>query len=387
MGKKVKKTYDEILMSEEFWTLMTGNDEKSNLYWKQLIEDDRAFRKEFEKATTLHEILTNHKKVKYPDDTKNECVDRLINLINAGDRELNTKRSGHSIYNILKIAATVIILTGLYWILTTRLDVFNNIGRNIYHEIIVPSGEKSQVHLSDGTRIWLNSESKLRYQANYKKTERRVFLEGEAYFDVSEQKGSHFTVFTQQIKVEALGTIFNIKSYPDDPTIETTLVEGIIKIGHSGKKNKFSQITLQPNEKFIYNKATEAPASPVTEKKEEKHVKPGIQQIEPLPKITVSKVNTENITCWKDYLLVFDNETLEEIAVKMSRWYKLKVNILDDELKKQRYTGKFVNNETIYQVLEAINLTTPIEHTVVDDQVNIYRKDSKKVNKKYRGKL
>jgi len=71
----------------------------------------------------------------------------------------------------------------------------------------------------------------------------------------------------------------------------------------------------------------------------------------------------------------------------MSRWYKIKVNILDAELKKQRYTGKFVNNETIYQVLEAINLTTPIEYTLIDNQINISGKDSQIQNKKYRSNL
>ncbi len=387
MVEKRKITFDKILLSEKFSSFMKNKDEKSSLYWKKFAEENRESKKEFEKAVSLYEMLTAHKKVKYPDDVKQKSVKSLINVITADEHGSYGKKRKDYMINILMLAASVVIVVGLSVFFANIFNLAGGSDKHMYHEVIVPSGEKSQVHLSDGTRIWLNSESKLRYLASYKKTERHVFLEGEAYFDVSKQKGSHFTVFTQQIKVEALGTIFNIKSYPGEQTIETTLVEGIIKVESNVEKNKFSQIILKPNERFVYSKTTRIDVGPVTENKEGKDVKSGLQSIEPLQQITVSKVNTENITCWKDYLLVFDNETLEEMAVKMSRWYKLKVDILDADLKKQRYTGKFVNNETIYQVLEAINLTTPIEYTVVDDQVNIYIKDNQKQNKRYRTKL
>jgi ferric-dicitrate binding protein FerR (iron transport regulator) len=366
---------------------MINKDEKSSLYWKKFTEENKESKKEFEKAVSLYKILTAHKKVKWPEDMKQKSVKSLINIITADEKGSYGKKRKDYMINILMLVASIVIVVGLSVIFANIFNLTGGSGKNMYHEIIVPAGEKSQVHLSDGTKIWLNSESRLRYRSDYRKSERSVFLEGEGYFNVVKQKGSPFIVYTQNIRVDALGTIFDIKSYPDDPTIETTLVEGIIKIEDNGKKNKFSQIILQPNEKFVYNKANKTAVSPVAETKEKKDVKSRIQYIEPVPQITVNKVNTENITCWKDYLLVFDNETLEEMAVKMSRWYKLKVNILDDELKKQRYTGKFVNNETIYQVLKAINLTTPIEYTLTDNQIYISRKDSQKQNRKNRSNL
>jgi transmembrane sensor len=384
MAEKRKMTYDKILMSEEFVTFMKEKDEKSTLYWKEFLSDNKEVRNEFEKAVTLYQILTAHKKVKLPDEMKQKSAGNLLNIIMADEKGSYNKKRKDFMINVLMLAASVVILIGLYVVLANILNLSAGPGKDVYHEIIVPSGEKSQVILSEGTKIWLNSESKLRYQVRQKKTERIVFLEGEGYFDVTKQKKSVFIVYTQNIKVEALGTIFNIKSYPDDPTIETTLVEGIIKVEHNGKKDKFSQVILKPNERFVYSKKVIKGVKPVAETKEKKDVKSRIQTLKPLQQITVNKVNTENITCWKDYLLVFDNETLEEMAVKMSRWYKIKVNILDDELKKHRYTGKFVNNETIYQVLEAINLTTPIEYTLTDNQINISRKDSQKQNKKHR---
>jgi transmembrane sensor len=387
MAEKRKMTYDKILMSEEFVSFMKEKDEKSSLYWKKLLTDNKEIKTEFEKAVTLYQILTAHKKAKLPDEMKQKSAKSLLNIIMADEMGSYNKKRKDYMINILMLVASVVIFIGLSVVLANILNLPAGFGKDEYHQIIVPSGEKSQVHLSDGTKIWLNSESKLRYPVKHKKTERIVFLEGEGYFDVTKQKRSVFIVYTQNIKVEALGTIFNIKSYPNDPTIETTLVKGIIKVEHNGEKNKFSQIILKPNERFVYSKAARTRVLPVTEKEEKKDVKQRIQSIKPIQQITVNKVNTENITCWKDYLLVFDNETLEEMAVKMSRWYKLKVNILDNELKKQRYTGKFVNNETIYQVLEAINLTTPIEYTLTGNQINIFRKDSQRQNKKYRSNL
>ncbi len=380
-------TYDKILMSEEFVSFMKEKDEKSSLYWKKYLEDNREIKTEFEKAVSLYQILTAHKKVKSTDNVKQKSVKSLLSIITADEKGSYNKKRKDYMINVLMLAASVVIFVGLSVVMSKILNLTVGSGKDMYHEIIVPSGEKSQLVLSDGTKIWLNSESKLRYPARHRKNERIVFLEGEGYFDVKRQKRSAFIVYTQNIKVEALGTIFNIKSYPDDPTIETTLVEGIIKVEHSGKKDKFSQVILKPNERFVYSKAVKTGVPPAAEKEEEKEVKSRIQAIKPLKQITVNKVNTENITSWKDYLLVFDNETLEEMAVKMSRWYKIKVNILDPELKKHRYTGKFVNNETIYQVLEAINLTTPIEYTLKDNQINITRKDSQRQSKKYRRNL
>jgi transmembrane sensor len=368
MDENKKMTYVDILMDDRFVAFMKEEDEKKLPYWAKAAEEDPDTKKEYDKAVSVYKILTGHKKVKYTDSIKDKAVNRLISLIDASDSEKAGKSSKYSLGYISTIAAAAAVLIGLGWFMGKSTGIFNHGNKNVYHEIIVPSGEKSQVLLSDGTKIWLNSESKLRYPGRYSNSKRAVFLEGEGYFEVSKQNGSNFTVYTQEIKVEALGTKFNIKSYPEDKTIETTLVEGSVKVEHSGSKNKFPNVILKPNERFVYRKF--ASNDEVHETEDNRKSSPAKFTVRPR-QISVTKVNTENITCWKDYLLVFDNETLEEIAVKMSRWYKVKVNILDDDLKTHRFTGKFINNETIFNVLEAIDLTTPIEYTMVDNEVNI----------------
>jgi ferric-dicitrate binding protein FerR (iron transport regulator) len=88
----------------------------------------------------------------------------------------------------------------------------------------------------------------------------------------------------------------------------------------------------------------------------------------------ISKIDPEVITCWKDQQLVFTDETFEDMLVKMERWYNIKIQLNDSSLKNERYNGKFVHNETIYQVLEAIKLTTPINYRVINNNIIITRK-------------
>ena len=110
-------------------------------------------------------------------------------------------------------------------------------------------------------------------------------------------------------------------------------------------------------------------------KNEDAARKPVSEPIQRKPSITITKVDTDPVISWKDHLLIFDNETMGEMAKKMTRWYKMPVHIKDSTLINERYTGKFVNNETIYQVLGAIKETTPITYKINDNKVYIYPSD------------
>jgi ferric-dicitrate binding protein FerR (iron transport regulator) len=178
-------------------------------------------------------------------------------------------------------------------------------------------------------------------------------------------------VNTQNFKVRVLGTKFNVKSYPNDPTIETTVVEGMVKVESGESKSNFSPVILKPTERLVYKKDSDSGKKEINSTKETNNEIEKLQSISNR-EIVISHVNTKNITCWKDHLLVFDNETFEEIALKLSRWYKVQINLKDENLKRQRYTGKFVNNESLPQVLEAIRLTTPIKYRIYQNRVEIF---------------
>ena len=366
------KSFDKIMISEEFMTYMNERDEKSTSYWKKFIEEHTELKDDFDKAVILYEALTIHKKRKISDEDKTKASDYLLLRIDNYEKS----KIGKTLIPKRWIGVAAAIALFVCLAIPASHYVIDKFGKNlIYNEITVPSGEKSTVRLSDGTVIWLNSESKLKYPSVFKKDSREVILEGEGYFNVANKKGTSFAVVTQDIKVTALGTIFNIKSYPADNIIETTLVEGKVKLQQRSEKKTFSEIVLKPNEKAIYRKSEKiAEVESGTANKEDEKVRKSESKIKTKNTISIKQVNTSNIISWKDHLLVFDNETLEEIAVKMSRWYKTEVIIYDNELKKHRFTGKFIHNETYLQVLEAINLTTPIVYDIKENQIYIKRK-------------
>lgn len=368
--KNPKITFDKLLMDQDFIDHLKYKN--TGYQGKDMIEKDPELRSELEKASFIFHILSSHKRIKFPDELKKAHVERLIKRIQLDEMSGHNK-SRYVIQNVLKVAASIIVIIGLSILISLKvISPYRIANSSSTIEMVVPSGEKSQIILADGSSVWLNSDSKLVYPISFKGDDRKVILEGEAYFDVKKVRNSRFVVVTQDFKVEVLGTKFNVKSYPDDPTMETTVVEGMVRVEPYEDKLSFSPIILKPSERMVFLKANQQkPQNDNIESRQKQAVvKPVIRQ-----EILISHVNTDNITCWKDHLLVFDNETLEQIALKMSRWYKIQVEIMDDDLKSHRYTGKFIYNESIIQVLEAIDLTTPIKYKIYQNTVEIRRKN------------
>jgi ferric-dicitrate binding protein FerR (iron transport regulator) len=236
-------------------------------------------------------------------------------------------------------------------------------------EIISPRGSKTQVLLPDGSKVWLNSESKIRYFNNYNQSGREVILEGEGYFEVKKNPDKPFVVTASDIRIKALGTIFNIKAYPEENTIETTLVEGRLEVesGASGKVNKL--VTLEPNQKVTFFNKNE-----VVE--EQKNIEEN-QKVENAPPvkavmdkiISKEKVDPSLITSWKNNILYFDNENFQDLAFKLERRFGVTIHFENESLKQLRFTGKF-RDTIIEQVLEALQFASPFDYRFDDN--NIY---------------
>src|SRR4030042_1755133 len=157
-------------------------------------------------------------------------------------------------YNLLKIAAVFILafITGvLYNSMVSQKDVNTE---SAMTEIAAPIGSKSQITLPDGTKVWLNAGSILRYDSPFNQKDRNVRLEGEAFFDVTRKDGKLFIVETQGITVRVLGTAFNVKAYPNEGSIETTLVHGSLIIEQHSEGNEVNETVLEPNQRAIFIK-------------------------------------------------------------------------------------------------------------------------------------
>jgi len=218
--------------------------------------------------------------------------------------------------------------------------------------IAVQNGSRSRSMLPDGTTVWLNAGSKLFYDDNFSGATREVRLEGEAFFDVVKQPQRPFIVHTSGIDIKVLGTSFNVKSYPDDKTVETTLYHGSVKIFRENESEK-SAIVLKPNEKVIIPKDAATTNDHVSLKSEAL-----VSEIKStsfiLTHIDSTKKENERIeTAWMYSRLVFKGDSFEELARKMERWYNTTIVFEDEEVKQLKFVGSF-EKETLEEALLAL---------------------------------
>jgi len=196
-----------------------------------------------------------------------------------------------------------------------------------YNLITIPKGGQFLITLSDGTQVWLNSESQLKYPTHFIEGENRIveLVYGEAYFDVtpsSEYHGSGFKVFNNQQEVDVLGTEFNIKAYKDEVNIYTTLVEGNVAIRYSGKN-----IKLKPSQQSIIDSNNNA---------------------------VVKTVDVFNEVSWKDGVFSFENKTLKEIMKVLSRWYDVTIVFENESIAEELFFGILDKNQNIEEILNSI---------------------------------
>lgn len=192
----------------------------------------------------------------------------------------------------------------------------------IYNTLSTPRGGQYQLTLSDGTKVWLNAASSIRFPVEFPDDERRVDITGEVYFDVAHSEEQTFIVHAGSSVIEDLGTAFNVTAYEDERSVKTTLVEGIVKV---------REHILSPGEQAIED--------------ENDHIQ------------ILKNVDLDNVVSWKDGFFSFENANLAEIMRVLSRWYNLEVDYENEAGLEKRYSGKIDRNLTLLQVLAGLKLT------------------------------
>ena len=209
----------------------------------------------------------------------------------------------------------------------------------IYNKIETPFGGKYQINLPDGSKVWLNSASSLRFPALFSGNSREVELNGEAYFDVAKNPNKPFKVITKDQIVEVLGTQFNINSYSDEETFKTTLIEGSVKIIYKDRV-----VLLSPGQQFQPN----------------------------LKSSKVIEADTEEVTAWKNGYFLFKDEDIQSIMRKVSRWYNVEVNysgIIPDV----GFGGNISRSKDINEVLNVLQLTNAVHFKVEGRRITVMR--------------
>lgn len=300
-----------------------------------LIEGRLGFHK---KKEVIEWLLKNKRAQKKYHLAKAEHV---ANTLGDHKGELSGSRK-NSIKNILKYAAIAIALVGtaLYFQETTAPIISET--ENTMVMIATSIGEKEEVILSDGTKVIVNANSVLSYPASFAGNTREVMLKGEAFFEVTENKEKPFIVNTNEgMDIKVLGTVFNVKSYPEDKKVETTLVSGKVQVVER-KDNK--TVLLYPSQRATYNKTDD--------------------------RLIIDKVETDHLISWKDGRLIYDETPLKDVIKDLERVYDVTFLVDSKELLEYKFKGVF-DNLTITQVLSLFELSSPIQCTLKENYVII----------------
>jgi len=211
-------------------------------------------------------------------------------------------------------------------------------GKIVYNELIVPAGGEYRLLLSDGTMVYMNSESRLRYPVRFVGGRREVELEGEAYFDVARDEKCPFAVHANGVKVNVLGTSFNVMAYKGDERTEVTLVKGKVNVacGQNGKE-------LAPNQQFVLDNAS--------------------------GECIVREVDVNTFIDWKNGVLNFDAMPLGELSEKLGRWYGVKFFFTSEELKCLKFSGAVKKYNDIDYILSLIEATTDVKFLIKNEVI------------------
>lgn len=315
----------------------------------------------------LNQIVTSkidEEKVQF-----NKIYNRLKTRILKKENESYGKKK--VLINLARIAAIFIIaflLAGAIFFNYIRSQT--NTGA--FTEVNVPLGAKSNIILPDGSTVNLNAGSKITYPVNFLKGKREVYLEGEAFFDVKHIKNKLFVVKTSSINIKVFGTQFNVKSYPEENLIKTTLIKGSVAIEPVSGEEAGKTIYLKPNQTAIYYKSTdgvyEKSENKISGKDEKEKLSETVEKI-----VVASEANPLPITSWKDDRWIIDAEELGVLAVKLERRYNVKISFDNESLKSYKFNGT-LTDETFEQVLKVIQLSAPIKFEIEGNLVK-FRED------------
>jgi transmembrane sensor len=196
-----------------------------------------------------------------------------------------------------------------------------------YNTIITPNGGTYQIVLPDGTRVWLNAKSELKYPLSFSGADRKVTLLGEAYFEVATMKNKPFLVQSNQQTIEVIGTHFNVNAYKDEPLVKTALLQGKIKVSISNQPG--SDKILHPGQMAVWNPKETS--------------------------ISVQETDTDLAIAWKNGLFYFKDADLTTILRSFSRWYNIDI-VATGNISDRTYSGKLYRNVNAYQALQVLKL-------------------------------
>lgn len=309
---------------EKFWDLLAGKlhgelDAEENEAFAQELEDPQK-QNLFTKSQKIQQGLNEAKRLKNSSRT---------NSWNKVGKHARYKTIEFYARNFMKYAAILVVAFAAGYLAKQALSGSEQ--NTQYAEVDVQYGQTSHLTLFDGSEVWLNSGTKFRYPNQFNRNERRVYLDGEAYFKIAHRENLPFKVETAKLEVEDLGTSFNVSAYPEESSQSVVLVEGKVQINTPQGQKMGEMVPGQ-----IAVKTDGSPA------------------------LKIQNTDPYFYTSWKDGKVVFDGERLEDIAKKIERWYNVDITFENDDLKNYRLSGTILRNKPIDQMITAMEMLAPI---------------------------
>lgn len=287
---------------------------------------------------------------KYINDIVEECLQDEVDVNKEWERLLSSiegtaiipeKRAKGRFLQYLKYAAAVLLgvvvsLSTVYLVNLEDAPIVRS------YKLVTSKGEKSCLQLPDGTKVWLNSCTTLEYAENYGHSNRDIYLDGEAYFEVAKNKKLPFVVKANGIDVKALGTAFNVTAYTEDPRLTTTLFYGKVAVQPNLTKQ---EILLEPNQVAVYDKSRN--------------------------RIEVVPYDKTHYAQWRGGALTFEMMYLKDITKLLERNYNVVFRYENQRIKKLKFSGSFRNSEDLSEILNVIKTNTGIHYQMLKDTVVI----------------
>jgi len=288
------------------------------------IEADPENRTEFISLRTLYDISLAH----LPEE------DHIVKVAGNNRRKL--------FIDFIKIAAAIIItFSCTYYFLQEKLQPSGTDRQVSMQTIHVPAGQRAELTLTDGTKVWLNSLTTFTFPDYFSELSRDVYLDGEGYFEVAYEENRHFHVNTKEHVIRVFGTQFNVLSYSRNPFFETSLIDGSVEIIWSNNEEK---ILLEPGSRAY------------TENN----------------RLIISPIRDYDYFLWKKGIITFNHERIEDILAKLELYYDIRIENSNQRIVDMRYTGKFRTKDGIEHVLNVLQVPTGLRYKKENDNNLIY---------------
>jgi transmembrane sensor len=341
---------------------------------RQILQQDVSLQQQYDLMKRMWHGVESQQQTTNSNEEEKQNVSRILKLAKTetqpGDEipviQIRSKRK--YLYAFSGVASVLVVVAAGWLYFGTSQERNSSNNNPLTQTLVAENGSRTRTILPDGSTVWLNAGSHISFNDDFTGKTREVTLDGEAYFDVVKQPARPFIVHVSGYDIRVLGTAFNVKSYAEDKTIETTLIRGLVQVTKQGIKEQ-KPIILQPNEKLTVEKlaADNATKLPDINTRTANQDNTGF-------KITL--LNTplheeERIeTAWIYNRLQFHGDSFTELAEKLERWYNVRIIFDDEHVQQLNFTGSF-EQETVEQAFAALKTAQAFNYEIEGKEIHV----------------